>query len=122
MPKDLRHQIEHHLATFPERHEDMLELKKEWGEFKKEDSATKQKAFWVLIGFVGVFIGIGVWVGSIESSIHQLVSEHEKENEQRDRIESRVGVLEINNGEIRTRLTAIEVTLQEIKAAIIKLQ
>jgi len=122
MPKDLKKQIENHLATWPERHNDVLEMRQEWKEFKKDDAALRQKAFWVLIGFTGTFIAIGIWVGNMQSEMGSLNEAVKDAASHHDSYDSRIGALEINNGEIRTRLTSIEVTLQEIKTAIIRLQ
>ena len=122
MPKDLKKQIEHHLATWPERHNDVIEMRQEWKEFQREDAELKQKAFWVLIGFTGTFIAIGIWVGTMQSEMGALHKAVQDSTAHHDVYDARIGALEINNSEIRTRLTAIEVTLQEIKNAIIRLQ
>lgn len=115
MPKDLRQQIENHLALCPEWRNDALEMKKEWEEYKR-------KAMWVLLGFSGSILAIGIWVGAMQTNIENINQEHSKNSQKVETIETRIGVLEVNNGEIRSRLASIEVTLQEIKAAIIKLQ
>ena len=115
MPKDLRKQIETHLATWPERHQDVLEMRAEWADFKS-------KMIWLGIGFLSTILAIGIWVGTVQSEIEGLSSDINESLAHHDEYEKRLGALEINNGEIRSRLTSIEVTLQEIKAAIIKLQ
>lgn len=111
MPQELTKQIEYHLATFPERHEDMLEMKKEWGEMKS-------KAMWVLLGFVGSILAIGVWVGTMQTNIENITQDHEDADEWSQQVERRLGTLEVTNGEIKARLTSIDLALQEIKVAI----
>jgi hypothetical protein len=115
MPKDLKKEIENHLATWPDRHNDFLEMKKEWEEFKS-------KALWTMVTFIGSILIIGIWVGTMNSRLEQAQNDVAKSLSHHDDYEKRIGSLEINNSEIRTRLTAIEVTLQEIKTAIIRLQ
>lgn len=122
MNNELHTRIENHLATFPERYKDVQEMQNEWREFRKDDAAIKQKAFLVLVGFLGGFIGIGVWVGTIQSEHVHLQEEIQKLDIRFPQVDTRLTALEVNNSEIKTRLTSIEVTLQEIKAAIIKLQ
>ncbi len=65
MPEQLKKEIENHLATFPERHEDLIEMKKEWKEFK-------DKILWIIVGFLGSILAMGVWVGSIETKIEEI--------------------------------------------------
>lgn len=111
MPEELKKEIQNHLATFPERHEDMLEMKKEWKEYKN-------RAMWILVGFVGSILSIGIWVGTMQTTIEGITG-HETEDKARFlQIESRLNSLEITNSEIRARLMSIEATLQEIKVAV----
>jgi uncharacterized protein YceH (UPF0502 family) len=115
MPKDLKKEIENHLATFPERHADVIEMKKEWEEFKS-------RFFWAIIGSAGLFVAIGVWVGTIQSAHFHIEEEIKREENSHTLLESRVGTLEINNSEIRARLASIETILLEIKADLVKLR
>ena len=115
MPADLEKQIEHHLATFPERHQDFLEMREEWKEFKK-------KAMWTMVTFMGAILSIGVWVGTMQSQHSQLEDHGFQTNADIRVLETRLNNVEITNSEVKARLVSIEVTLQEIKAAIIKLQ
>lgn len=75
----------------------------------------EQTARNILVAGIVVAVGYGVWVGTIQASLTQTV-EIAKQNQ------TRVTALEINNGEIKTRLTSIEATLQEIKIAINQLR
>lgn len=111
MPHQLQKEIENHLATFPERHNDVLEMRKEWAEYKT-------KAFWVLLGFVASILAIGVWVGTIQTNIQHITEVANKASTQADETVKRINALEITNGEIRTKLSGIEATLEEIKLAI----
>lgn len=111
MNRELQKQIENHLATFPERHQDILEMRKEWQEFKS-------KALWIMFGFITCVLGIGVWVGTIETNIDEINNDHSKLDIRYSAIEQRLGILEVNNSEIRTRLASIEATLLEIKSSI----
>lgn len=115
MPKDLKREVENHLATWPDRHNDFLEMKKEWGEFKS-------RAMWTMVAFIGSILLIGIWVGTMNSRLENAESDANTSILRHSEYEKRLGTLEINNSEIRTRLTAIEVTLQEIKTAIIRIQ
>ncbi len=111
MPIELQKEIENHLATFPERHEDYLEMKKEWKEMKG-------KVMFVLIGFVSSLLGIGMWVGAMQTNITTILEHDKDQSEQYGYIEKRVNSLEITNSEIRARLSSIDLALQEIKIAI----
>lgn len=115
MNKELQKQVELHLATFPERHHDTLEMRKEWQEFKS-------KALWIMVGFVASVLAVGVWVGTIQSNIDEINADHSKLDVRYSAIEQRLGILEVNNGEIRTRLAAIEASLLEIKASILQIR
>jgi wobble nucleotide-excising tRNase len=108
MPQELQKEIENHLATFPDRHRELEEMRKEWREFNT-------RATWILVGFLGSLLAIGVWVGTMETKV-ETMGDSVKDNDKR------LNALEVNNGEIKSRLTSIEVTLQEIKTAIIRLQ
>ena len=115
MPHELRKEIENHLATFPERRKDAEEMRKEWNEYKN-------KAMWILIGFVGSILGIGVWVGTMQTTVDSITGHERDDAERFIQIEARINALEVTNGEIRARLTSIDATLQEIKVAIKNIQ
>jgi hypothetical protein len=115
MPQDLLKNIENHLATFPERHQDFLEMRTEWKEFKT-------RAMWTMISFIGAILSIGIWVGTMQAGHQELEDNTIQAKVDIKALEARTNMLEVNNSEIRARLVSIEVTLQEIKAAIIKLQ
>jgi len=108
MPHELQKEIENHLATFPERHNDLIEMRKEWGEFKN-------RSFWILIGFISSILLIGVWVGTIQTNIENINEVQAKADLKRDQAEKRIGSLEVSGAEILTRLTSIDLALQEIK-------
>jgi flagellar basal body-associated protein FliL len=111
----LTDEIKNHLATFPERHQDVLEMKREWDEYKG-------KALWVLIGFLASILAIGVWVGTITSTLDKVNDDHAKVDERYNQVERRLGTLEVTNGEIKARLASIEAVLQEIKLSIRELR
>lgn len=111
MPHELIKDVENHLATYPERRRDVVEMQKEWKEYKA-------KAMWILIGFVGSMLSIGIWVGTMQSSIETNNNEHIKMGIITDAIERRVNALEVTNGEIRARLTSIDASLIEIKQSL----
>jgi len=115
MPHELQKQIENHLATYPERYADVQEMRKEWAEYKT-------RAFWVLLGFSGSVLSIGIWVGALQSNIQNMSNEHAKSEAKTVQIDSRLNLLEVNNGEIRARLTSIDLILQEIKLSINQLK
>jgi hypothetical protein len=91
------------------------EMKKEWKEFNT-------RATWMLIGFLGSILAIGIWVGTMQTNVQNLSNGVEDALSHHDDYDKRLNALEVNNGEIKSRLTSIEVTLQEIKTAIIRLQ
>lgn len=111
MPSELRKEIENHLATFPERRQDVFEMKKEWAEWKSRSA-------WVLLGFSGSLIAIGIWVGTIQTNIQSITSYNADDKVRFAQLETRINSLEVTNGEIRARLSSIDATLQEIKVAI----
>lgn len=115
MPEALQKQIENHLATFPDVKDDIVTMKTEWEEFKS-------KAFWTLVSFIVSILAIGVWVGTIQSE-HNSLEEDIKTTESKDAVfDARINTLEINNSEIRARLTSIDLALQEIKLSIKELR
>lgn len=111
MPHDLQKQIENHLSSFPERHEEMIEMRKEWKQLQG-------KVVWVLIGFVGSILSIGIWVGTVQTNVDSGLEYDRDHAQQYTEIEKRVTSLEITNSEIRARLSSIDLALQEIKIAI----
>ena len=115
MPNDLLKEVEHHIATYPDHRQDVIEMQKEWADYKA-------KAFWVLLGFSGSILAIGVWVGTMQSSIEEVTKDHIDYQEQNQQIETRLGLLEVTNGEIKARLTSIDLILQEIKLSINQLK
>ncbi len=115
MPNELIKQVENHLATYPDHYQDVLEMKKEWNEYKG-------KAFWVLVGFSGSILSIGIWVGAMQTNIDNVNKDHLKSYAEFAQIEKRIGLLEVTNGEIKTRLTSIDLILQEIKLSINQLR
>ena len=111
MPHELQKEIENHLATFPERHKYVEEMREEWKSFKN-------KALIILIGLSGSLIGIGIWVGTIQTNIES-VTLHDSEDKARfAQLEQKVTATEISNAGINARLASIESTLQEIKVII----
>lgn len=118
MPHELLKEIETHLATFPERHKYVEEMKKEWKEFKDREDERKNKTLYVIIGFAVALISIGIWVGTIQTNIES-VTNHDAEDKLRfSQLEQKVTNTEINNAGINARLASIESTLQEIKVII----
>lgn len=111
MPTELQKEIESHLATYPERRKDVEEMQKEWKEFKT-------RAFWAMASFIGAILSIGIWVGSIQTNIQHINELAGRAASQADNTDKRLNALEINNGEIKTKLSSIEATLQEIKVSI----
>ena len=115
MHQELLKNVENHLATFPERHQDFLEMRAEWKEFKT-------RAMWAMTSFIGAILAIGMWVGTMQAQ-HSELEKHSVESSTDIRVlETRLNNVEVTNSEVKARLVSIEVTLQEIKAAIIKLQ
>lgn len=111
MPAELQKEIENHLATFPERHKDILEMTKEWKEFKS-------RALWILVGFIGTILSIGIWVGKMQTNIENNTTIIGQLKTDQIGVVSRLTSLEITNSEIKARLTSIDATLQEIKVSI----
>lgn len=107
--------IRHHVDTFPERYNDTLEMQKEWKEMKN-------KALWILVSFVVSILAIGIWVGTIEANIATINSEHTKAEERNRDLERRLGILEVNNGQILADLANIKLGIQELKVAIRELR
>lgn len=104
-------EIENHLATFPERHRYVEEMREEWQNFKS-------KALWVLIGLSASLIAIGVWVGTMQTHIES-VTNHEDEDKARfTQLEQKVNASEVSTASILARLSSIDTALQEIKVAI----
>jgi hypothetical protein len=114
MTEQQEKEIEHHLSTFQDRHQDTIEMKREWAEYKT-------KAFWVLLGFVGSILSIGIWVGTMQTNIDSIITQTREDSARFVQIETRLNSLEVTNGEIRARLSSIDLALQEIKIAINKL-
>lgn len=118
MPHELQREIENHLATFPERHKYVEEMRQEWKEFKEREDERKNKTLYVIIGFAVALISIGVWVGTIQTNIES-VTTHDSEDKARfAQLEQKVTATEISNAGINARLASIESTLQEIKVII----
>lgn len=118
MPHELQKEIENHLATFPERHKYVEEMRQEWKEFKEREDERKNKTLYVIIGFAVALISIGVWVGTIQTNIES-VTLHDSEDKLRfAQLEQKVTATEISNAGINARLASIESTLQEIKVII----
>lgn len=118
MPHELQKEIENHLATFPERHKYVEEMRKEWKEFKEREDERKNKILYVIIGFAVTLISIGIWVGTIDTNIES-ITDHDNEDKARfAQLEQKVTAAEINNAGISARLASIESTLQEIKVII----
>lgn len=115
MPNELLKDLEHHLATYPDHYQDVVEMKKEWSEYKS-------RAFWVLLGFSGSILSIGIWVGAMQTNIDNVNKDHVDFETQTHQIEARLGLLEVTNGEIKARLTSIDLMLQEIKLSINQLK
>ncbi len=115
MPDILQKQIENHLAIYPDHYQDVLEMKKEWADYKA-------KTFWVLVGFVGSILSIGVWVGTMQTNIDNITQDHVAYEEHVEQMDRRLGLLEVTNGEIKARLTSIDLILQEIKLSINQLK
>lgn len=114
----LQKEIENHLATFPERHKYVEEMRQEWKEFKEREDERKNKTLYVIIGFAVALISIGVWVGTIQTNIES-VTIHDSEDKARfAQLEQKVTATEISNAGINARLASIESTLQEIKVII----
>lgn len=118
MPHELLKEIETHLATFPERHKYVEEMKKEWKEFKDREDERKNKTLYVIIGFAVALISIGIWVGTIESNIESITNHDSEDKARFAQLEQKVTQAEISNAGINARLASIESTLQEIKVII----
>ncbi len=115
MDSVLQKEIENHLATFPDRHKYMEEMRDEWNSFKS-------KSLWILLGFSTSLVAIGVWVGTIQTNI-ETITNHDAEDKARFiQLEQKVTATEISNAGINARLASIESTLQEIKLAIKQIQ
>lgn len=115
MPNDLLKEVEHHIATYPDHRQDVIEMQREWAEYKR-------KAFWVLLGFSGSILTIGIWVGAMQTNIDNITQDHAVYNTKTSQIETRLNLLEVTNGEIKARLTSIDLILQEIKLSINQLK
>ncbi len=115
MPNELLKEVEHHIATYPDHRQDVLEMQKEWAEYKT-------KAFWVLLGFSGSILTIGIWVGTMQSNIDNITKDHVAIDDQAHQMEARLNMLEVTNGEVKARLTSIDLILQEIKLSINQLK
>lgn len=111
MPAPLQKEIESHLASFPERYKDVEEMRREWAEFKS-------RVFWLIVSSIGIIVTYGVWIGTVQTNQAQMQSQMAEFNDNQKISETRITTLEINNGEIKTRLSSIDATLQEIKLAI----
>ena len=115
MPNELLKEVEHHIATYPDHRQDVIEMQQEWADYKS-------KAFWVLLGFSGSILAIGIWVGAMQSNIEEVTQDHVSFEKQNREIENRLGLLEVTNGEIKARLTSIDLILQDIKLSINQLK
>ncbi len=107
----LQKEIENHLATFPDRHKYMEEMREEWNAFKN-------KSLWILLGFSTSLIAIGIWVGTMQTNIESITSHDNDDKARFTQLEQKVTATEISNAGINARLASIESTLQEIKLAI----
>lgn len=111
-------EIETHLASFPERHRYVEEMRNEWKEFKEREDERKNKVLYVVIGFAVALISIGVWVGTIQTNIESITN-HESEDKARfAQLEKKQTETEISYAGFRAELIAIQATLQEIKLAV----
>lgn len=108
MPEALQKEIENHLATYPERYKDITEMRNEWKEFKT-------KSFWAMTTFIVSILGVGVWVGTIQSNIQNIQQNSDRAAVVSEQLDKRLQILEVTNGEIKARLSSIDLTLQEIK-------
>lgn len=100
-----------HQSPSPQTLEEIGELKKEWVEFK----ALARNIF---IGGAVCFFSYGVWVGIIQTRQIRNIEDVAYNTRQVESLGNRIGAVEVNNGEVKAKLTNIEITLQEIKAAI----
>lgn len=108
-------EIENHLATFPERHRYVEEMREEWKSFKN-------RALIILIGLAGSLVGIGIWVGTMQTNIGAITNHDAEDKARFIQLEQKVTATEITNAGISARLASIEATLQEIKLAIKQIQ
>ena len=118
----LQKEIENHLATFPERHRYVEEMRSEWKEFKEREDDRKNKILYLIIGFAVALISIGVWVGTIQTNIESITNHDSEDKARFAQLEQKVTATEITNAGISARLASIEATLQEIKLAIKQIQ
>lgn len=100
-----------HQTMSPDTEKEITELKSEWAAFKA-------RALSILIGAVVVVGGYGIWVGNIQTELAQISRSVYSNDEENARFDARLGSLEVNNGEIKTKLINIEATLQEIKVSV----
>ena len=115
-------EIETHLATFPERHRYVEEMRNEWKEFKEREDERKNKVLYIVIGFAVALISIGIWVGTIQTNIESITNHDSEDKARFAQLEQKVTATEITNAGISARLASIEATLQEIKLAIKQIQ
>ena len=118
MPHELQKEIENHLATFPERHKYVEEMRNEWREFKEREDERKNKILYVIIGFAGALIAIGIWVGTIQTNIESIANHDAEDKTRFAQLEQKVNASEVSTASILARLSSIDVALQEIKIAI----
>lgn len=90
----------------------------ELNELKAEWAQLKTRALNILIAGVVIVGGYGIWVGNIQTGMTQLARNIDSNSEENVKFDARLGALEVNNGEIKTKLIDIEATLQEIKLSI----
>jgi hypothetical protein len=100
-----------HQSPSPQTIEEINELKEEWAEFK----AMARNIF--IAGAVCYF-SYGVWVGIIQTRQIRNIDDVALNTRQIETLSNRINAVEVNNGEVKAKLTNIEVTLQEIKAAV----
>ena len=105
-------------STFPNDGEVVRRMEEieEWRKY------INRVLFSVIFGAMGTILSFGIWVGTIQTAAsHNHESITTIDIDHRD-YANRIGRLEVNNSEIKTKLVNIEATLQEIKLAITKLR
>ena len=115
MEDELKAKIITHLDTSPIKQNEVNEMKKEWKDLKTRLTT-------IIFIVVGSMFAYGVWVGNLQTHISHLDQEYLMQQKKLDSDSLRLSSLEINNGEIKTKLVNIEATLQEIKVSIGKIK
>jgi len=115
MDEELKAKIITHLDTFPIRQDEVNEMKKEWKDLKTRLTT-------MIFVAVGSMFAYGVWVGNLQTHISHIDQEYLLQQKKLDSDALRLSSLEVNNGEIKTKLVNIEATLQEIKISIGKIK